>query len=144
MAINFFTSSEHSRGVFEVAQLDVDDDDDDDFLHDIYILLFGGDEGQWGDRDSLYNSGGREAKRHRHWLVDLPGHRQVDHGRHKTIIFVSRVNLTHFLLTLDEEGLHDVIIRVFSQLDFHIQQYGTVNIFSEPEILPLHKSSTEL
>jgi hypothetical protein len=26
-----FTSSEHSRGVFEVAQLDVDDDDDDFF-----------------------------------------------------------------------------------------------------------------
>jgi len=40
------------------------------FLHDIYILLFGGDRGA-----HFLNSGGREAKRHRHGLVDLPGHR---------------------------------------------------------------------
>ena len=40
--------------------------------------------------------------------------------------------------------MHDVIIRVFSQLEFRFQQCGTVDIFSEPEILALHKSSTEL
>ena len=52
--------------------------DDDFFLHDIYILL----------QNLTEASGGSEVERHRHGLVDLPGHRQVHHGRHKTIIFV--------------------------------------------------------
>ena len=67
-------------------------------FHDIYIFIF---------LSGSLSSGRCEVECHRHRLVNLPGHWQVNHGRHKAIIV--SISGLHFLLTFDEEGLHDVI-----------------------------------